>query len=106
MQNIVRWHSYWLSGAVVRSLLGTPLSNKSDANPPEGDNPRNLLFVSRIVIPKMKMKIWIQRLLYPKSKSSVNENVKNFKYQIQLNVTMIWLSQNYACDKFNVWWLQ
>ena len=35
--------------AVVGSFLGTPWSNKSDAEPPEGDNPRNLLFSSRII---------------------------------------------------------
>ena len=75
-------------------------------------------FLSSIVIPKMRMKIWIIRLLYPKSKSSLNENVKNFKYQ--LNVTndlcknidkeihqqiRIWLSQTYGRDKFNGRWL-
>ena len=57
-------------------------------------------FLSSIVIPKMRMKIWIIRLLYPKSKSSLNENVKNFKYQ--LNVTTIWLSQTFGRDK-NQW---
>ena len=31
-------------GAVVGNFWGTPWSNKSDAHPPEGDNPRNLLF--------------------------------------------------------------
>ena len=41
MQNTVRWRC-------SREFLGTPWSNKSDAQPPEGDNPRNLLFSSRI----------------------------------------------------------
>ena len=48
MQNTVRWRSDQLDGAVVGSFLGTPWSNESDANPPEGDNPRNVLFSSRI----------------------------------------------------------
>ena len=37
MQNTVRWRSDWLDDAVVGSSLGTPWSNESDANPPEGD---------------------------------------------------------------------
>ena len=48
MQDTVRWRSDQLDGAVVGSFLGTPWSNESDANPPEGDNPRNLLFSSQI----------------------------------------------------------
>ena len=48
MQNTIRWRSNRLDGAVVGSFFGTPWSNKSDANPPEGDNPRTLLFSSRI----------------------------------------------------------
>ena len=31
-----------------QEFFGNPYSNDSDANPPEGDNPRNLLFSSRI----------------------------------------------------------
>ena len=77
MQNIVRWRSNWLGGTVVGSFLGASWSNQSDANSPEGDNPRYLLFSSPIVIPEMEVKIWIQRLLYSKSKSSLNENGKN-----------------------------
>ena len=42
--NTVRWCSDQLDGAVVGSFLGTPWSNKSDAQPPEEDNSRNLLF--------------------------------------------------------------
>ena len=37
-----------LDGNVVGSFLGSPWSNKSDAQPPEEDNPRNLLFSSWI----------------------------------------------------------
>ena len=48
MQNTVGWRYDRLDDAEVRSFLGTPWSNKSDANPPEGDIPRNLLFSSRI----------------------------------------------------------
>ena len=48
MQNTVRWHSNWLDGGVLGNFLGTSWSNKSDANLPEGNNPRNLLFSSRI----------------------------------------------------------
>ena len=48
MWNIVRWRSNGLDDAVVGSFLGTPWSNKSDAQSPEWDNPRNLLFRSRI----------------------------------------------------------
>ena len=44
--NTIRWRSNWLDGAVVGSFLGTPWSNETDANPPEGDNPRNVLFSS------------------------------------------------------------
>ena len=33
-----------------REFMGTPWSNKSDAQPPEGDNPQNLLFSRRIVL--------------------------------------------------------
>ena len=45
--NTVRWRSDQLDGSVVVSFLGTPWSNESDANPPKGDNPRNLLFSSQ-----------------------------------------------------------
>ena len=45
MQNTIRWRFDWLDGAVVGSFFGTPWSNESDANPPEGDNP---LLSSRI----------------------------------------------------------
>ena len=48
--NTVRWRSDWLDGAVFGSFLGTPWSNESDALPPEGDNPLNLLFSSRMLI--------------------------------------------------------
>ena len=34
--------------------MGTPWSNKSDAQPPEEDNPRNLLFSSRILQLKLR----------------------------------------------------
>ena len=42
MQNTIRWCSDWLDGAVARSFLGTPWSNQSGANPPEGDMPHEI----------------------------------------------------------------
>ena len=39
MQNTVRWRSDWLEGSIVGKFFGTPWSNESDVNPPEGDNP-------------------------------------------------------------------
>ena len=49
----VKYHQMAFQSARWRwsgSFLGTPWSNESDAQPPEGDNPRNLLFSSRITL--------------------------------------------------------
>ena len=60
MQNTVRWRSDWLVGAKAGRFLGTPWSNESDANPPEGDNPRNLLFSSQILMEEEYRSIYQQ----------------------------------------------
>ena len=60
MKNTVRWLSDRLDGAVVGSFLGTPWSNEIDAHarhaqPPEGDNTRNLLFTKKLSNRKNKV---------------------------------------------------
>ena len=47
MQTTVRWSSNRLDGAVVGRFLGTPWSNKSDANVEDSDCTVRMLLVSK-----------------------------------------------------------